>query len=234
MARTTEAARAGFAATHLPFRGAAQTIPAMLAGDVHYAVDILASYVPVIRKGRIRALAIASAERRPTRPEVPTTAEAGIDGFEITSWHMWAAPAGTPRSVIDRLVETIRGLYVDPGLEQRALGMGARLLGSTPKEVAARLAQERPVWAEVVRVSARRRSSPPAGQEHADGPLGRQPGTRGLSGGRSYHIRTSAVGAFRTATVDTVRLKCTTRFRRSYGGSSPGSNHPTAHHAVSE
>jgi tripartite-type tricarboxylate transporter receptor subunit TctC len=125
----------------------------MLAGDVHYAVDNLASYVPVIREGRIRALAIASAERWPTLPEVPTMAEAGIDGFEVTSWHLWAAPAGTPRPVIDRLVETIRGLYADPGLEQRALGMGARLLGSTPKEVAARLAQERPVLAEMVRVS---------------------------------------------------------------------------------
>jgi hypothetical protein len=92
----------------------------MLAGDVHYAVNILASYVPVIREGRIRALAIASAERWPTLPEVPTMAEAGIDGFEVTSWHLWAAPAGTPRPVINRLVETIRGLYVDPELEQRA------------------------------------------------------------------------------------------------------------------
>ena len=147
------AARAGFAATHVPFRGAAQTIPAMLAGDVHFAVDNLASYVPVIREGRMRALAIASAERWPTLPEVPTMAEAGMDGFEVTSWHLWAAPAGTPRPIIDRLVGTIRDLYADPSLQQRALDMGARLLGSTPEEVAARLARERPVWAEMVRVS---------------------------------------------------------------------------------
>ena len=147
------AARAGFAATHVPFRGAAQTIPAMLAGDVHFAVDNLASYVPVIREGRMRALAVASAERWPTLPEVPTMAEAGMDGFEVTSWHLWAAPAGTPRPIIDRLVGTIRDLYADPSLQQRALDMGARLLGSTPEEAAARLARERPVWAEMVRVS---------------------------------------------------------------------------------
>jgi tripartite-type tricarboxylate transporter receptor subunit TctC len=147
------AARAGFAATHVPFRGAAQTIPAMLSGDVHYAVDNLASYVPVIQEGRMRALAIASAGRWPTLPEVPTMAEAGMDGFEVTSWHLWAAPVGTPRPVIDRLVETVRDLYADPALRQRALGMGARLLGSTPEEAAARLARERPVWAEMVRVS---------------------------------------------------------------------------------
>jgi tripartite-type tricarboxylate transporter receptor subunit TctC len=147
------AARASFAATHVPFRGAAQTIPAMLAGDVHYAVDNLASYVPVIQEGRVRALAIASAERWPTLPGVPTMAEAGLDGFEVTSWHLWAAPASTPRPIIDRLVETIRDLYADPALRQRALGMGAKLLGSTPEEVAARLARERPVWAEMVRIS---------------------------------------------------------------------------------
>jgi tripartite-type tricarboxylate transporter receptor subunit TctC len=79
--------------------------------------------------------------------------EAGMDGFEVTSWHLWAAPAGTPRPIIDRLVGTIRDLYADPSLQQRALDMGARLLGSTPEEVAARLARERPVWAEMVRVS---------------------------------------------------------------------------------
>jgi tripartite-type tricarboxylate transporter receptor subunit TctC len=147
------AARAGFAATHVPFRGAAQTIPAMLAGDVHYAVDNLASYIPVIRERRMRALAIASGERWPTLPEVPTMAEAGLDDFVVTSWHLWAAPAGTSPPIIDRLVETIRGLYADPALQQRALAMGAKLLGSTPEEVAARLARERPIWAEMVRIS---------------------------------------------------------------------------------
>lgn len=147
------AARGGFAGTHVPFRGAAQTIPAMLAGDVHFAVDNLASYVPVIREGRIRALAIASAERWPTLPDVPTMAEAGMDDFNVTSWHLWAGPAGMPRAVVDRLVETIRSLYADSALQQRALGMGARLLGSTPDEVAARLARERATWAEMVRIS---------------------------------------------------------------------------------
>jgi tripartite-type tricarboxylate transporter receptor subunit TctC len=150
------AARAGFTATHVPFRGAAQTVPAMLAGDVHYAVDNLASYVPVIQEGRMRALAITSAQRWPTLPEVPTMAEAGMDNFIVTSWHMWAAPTGAPKLVVDRLVETIRSLYSDPGLQQRALAMGARLLGSTPEEVTARLARERPIWAEMVRISGAR------------------------------------------------------------------------------
>jgi len=65
---------------------------------------------------------------------------------------MWAAPTGAPKLVVDRLVETIRSLYSDPGLQQRALAMGARLLGSTPEEVTARLARERPIWTEMVRI----------------------------------------------------------------------------------
>jgi tripartite-type tricarboxylate transporter receptor subunit TctC len=80
-------------------------------------------------------------------------AGAGMEGLEVTSWHPWAAPAGTPRLAIDRLVGTARDLHADPGLRQRALGMGAKLLGSTPEGAAARLARERPVWAEMVRVS---------------------------------------------------------------------------------
>jgi len=146
-------ARAGIPGTHIPFRGAAQTIPAMLSGDVQLAVDNLASYMPVIQEGRMRALAVTSAERWPTLPKVPTMAEAGMPGFVVTSWHLWAAPQGTPRPVIDRLNAEIRAACAEPALRQRAVTMGARLLGSSPEAAAARLEQERPVWAEMARVS---------------------------------------------------------------------------------
>ena len=145
--------RAGIQGTHVSFRGAAQTIPAMLSGDVHLAVDNLASYTGVIAEGRIRALAVTSAERWPALPEVPTMAEAGIDSFAVGPWHLWAAPQGTPRPVIDRLSQEIRSAFADPALQARAIGMGAKLLGTTPEEAAARLARERPIWAEMVRIS---------------------------------------------------------------------------------
>lgn len=145
--------RGGIQGTHVAFRGAAQTIPAMLSGDIQVAVDNLASYTPVIAEGRIRALAITTPERWPTLPDVPTMAEAGLDNFNVSPWHLWAAPAGTPRAVVDRLRQEIRTAFADPALQQRAIGIGTRLTGSTPEQVAERLARETPRWAEMVRIS---------------------------------------------------------------------------------
>jgi tripartite-type tricarboxylate transporter receptor subunit TctC len=147
------AGRAGFEAQHVTFRGAAQTIPALLSGDIQYAVDNLASYVGVIQEGRMRALAVSLPERWPALPDVPTMAEAGLPNFEVSPWHMWAAPRGTPQAITERLSAEIRAAWADPALQQRAIGMGARLTGSTPAGLAARLAKEKPIWAEMVKVS---------------------------------------------------------------------------------
>jgi tripartite-type tricarboxylate transporter receptor subunit TctC len=146
-------ARAGIPGTHIPFRGAAQTIPAMLSGDVQLAVDNLASYVPIIREGKLRALATTGAKRWPTMPEVPTMAEAGVPDFVVTSWHIWAGPAGLPPPVIERLGTEIRLACADPTLRARAQEMGATLLGNGPAAVVARMDRELPFWAEMVRVS---------------------------------------------------------------------------------
>ncbi len=144
-------ARAGLSGTHVPFRGAAQTIPAMLSGDVQFAVDNLASYIGVIREGRIRALAVTMSERWPTLPDVPTMAEAGIDNFNVSPWHFWAGPAGMPREIAERISREVRAAWADPALQRRAIEMGARLTGSTPDELSARLEAEKPHWAEMVR-----------------------------------------------------------------------------------
>lgn len=146
-------ARAGLQGTHVPFRGAAQTIPAMLSGDVQFAVDNLASYVGVIQEGRIRALAVTMSERWPTLPDVPTMAEAGIDNFNVSPWHFWAGPAGMPREIAERLSREVRAAWANPALQRRAIEMGARLTGSTPEELGARLEAEKPRWAEMVRIS---------------------------------------------------------------------------------
>lgn len=145
--------RAGVASTHVSFRGAAQTIPAMLSGDIQFAVDNLASYMPVIQEGRVRALAVTTPDRWPTLPDVPTMAEAGLENFNVSPWHLWAAPMGTPRAVVDRISQEIRAAFADPALQQRAVAIGARLTGSTPEEAAARLQREKPRWAEMVRLS---------------------------------------------------------------------------------
>ena len=149
--------RAGIRAEHVPFRGAAQTIPAMLSGDVHFAIDNLASYVPVIQEGRMRALAVTSGERWPTLPEVPTLQEAGgRAGYVAVSWTMWAFASGTPQPVVDRLVREIAVINGSAALQDRARGMGARMLAGTPASARARIERERELWAEMVRVSGAR------------------------------------------------------------------------------
>jgi tripartite-type tricarboxylate transporter receptor subunit TctC len=145
--------RTGISGEHVTFRGAAQTIPAMLAGDIQFAVDNLASYSGVIQQGGIRALAIATKDRWPALPDVPTMAEAGLSDFAFGPWHMWAGPAATPPAVTERLSREIRAAWADPQLQQRAITIGARLTGSTPAELAARLQREKPLWAELVRVT---------------------------------------------------------------------------------
>src|ERR1019366_3219590 len=88
-------------AEHVPFRGAAQTIPAMLSGAVDFAIDNLASYISLIQSGQMRALAVTSAQRWPTLPAVPTMAEAGVKDFVVTSWAAFVLPTATPRPIVD-------------------------------------------------------------------------------------------------------------------------------------
>lgn len=145
--------QAGLDAVHVPFRGAAQTIPAMLAGDVTFAIDNLASYIPQIQSGKMRALAVTSAKRWPTLPDVPTMAEAGVKDFVVTSWAAFVFPAGTPRPIVDKVSQAMRKIAADPALQQRFEVAGARCLASTPEEVLAFAAKERKVWKEVVALS---------------------------------------------------------------------------------
>jgi tripartite-type tricarboxylate transporter receptor subunit TctC len=145
--------RTGIKAVHVPFRGAAQTIPAMLAGDVTFAIDNLASYISVIEGGQMRALAVTSAERWPTLPNVPTMAEAGQPDFVVTSWAAFVVPAGTPRPMIDKFNAAIKDIAAQPAVKARFLQAGARTLSSTPEAALAFAAKEREIWREVVRIS---------------------------------------------------------------------------------
>lgn len=145
--------RTGFKATHVPFRGAAATIPAMLSGNVNYAIDNLASYMGVIASGDMRALAVTSDKRWPTLPDVPTMAEAGLQDFVVTSWGAFVVPKNTPRGIVDKLSTEMREMATDPSIQSRFQAAGASLIASTPEEVLARAARERPIWQEMVRVS---------------------------------------------------------------------------------
>ena len=147
------AKRAGLDAVHVPFRGAAQTIPAMLSGAVDFAIDNLASYISLIQSGKMRALAVTSAKRWPTLPDVPTMGEAGVKDFVVTSWAAFVLPAATPRPIVDKLSGAMKQIAADAAMQKRFQVAGARILSSTPEEAIAFANKERAMWKDVVALS---------------------------------------------------------------------------------
>ena len=147
------AKQTGINATHVPFRGAAQTIPAMLSGDVTFAIDNLASYVGTIQSGQMRALAVTSAQRWPTMKDVPTMGEAGVKDFVVTSWAAFVFPKGTPRGIVDKVAATMKTIAADESVQKRFQVAGARCISSTMEEARAYAAREAAKWKDVVALS---------------------------------------------------------------------------------
>jgi tripartite-type tricarboxylate transporter receptor subunit TctC len=145
--------RLGIDGTHVPFRGAAQIIPAMLSGDLNFAIDNLASYIPVIQEGRVKAFAVTGAERWQTLPNVPVMAEVGVPDFVLESWCAMAFPAGVPAAIVERASAAIREVTEPAAMQERFLRAGAKGVFSTPQAVLERVNRERPMWQEVVRIS---------------------------------------------------------------------------------
>jgi tripartite-type tricarboxylate transporter receptor subunit TctC len=145
--------RNGIKGTHVPFRGAAATIPAMLKGDVQFAIDNLASYTGIIDSGQMRALAVTSPTRWPTMKDVPTMKEAGMVDFVVTSWAAFVVPKATPAAIVQKLSQALQEIAKEPSVQERFQVAGARVLGSVPDEVVKLAHKERPMWQEMVRVS---------------------------------------------------------------------------------
>lgn len=146
-------ARTGLQAVHVPFRGAAQSMPALVAGDTDFAIDNVASYTPLLRSGAVRALAVTSADRWPTLPDVPTMAQAGVRDFVVTSWGAFVMPKGTPPPIVAKLSAALQSIASEPPLQKRFLEAGARAVASTPADTAAFAERERVKWKEVVEIS---------------------------------------------------------------------------------
>ena len=145
--------RTGLQALHIPYRGAAQSMPALVAGDTDFAIDNIASYMPLLKSGRVRALAVTSTDRWPTLTDVPTMAQAGVADFIITSWGAFVMPKGTPAAVVAKLSAAVQAIAGEPAMQQRFLESGARSVSSTPKNTIAFVERERAKWKEVVQIS---------------------------------------------------------------------------------
>lgn len=140
----------GFSAEHVGYRGSALVLQDLLPGNIPSAMDNLPPYLPHIQSGGLRALGVTSSKRWFALPDVPTIAEQGFDGFDAAPWWYVAAPAGTPREIVQKLSETIVKGARTPDVIKKIRDAGAGELVGTDEELVARIKSETVKWKKVV------------------------------------------------------------------------------------
>jgi len=148
--------RAGVKMNHVPYKGGAPAMLDLVAGQVSLMFDNIPTAIAQVRAGKVRALAVAQAKRTPAAPDIPTMAEAGFPGFEVTSWQGFLAPAGTPVAVVNRLNADIVKVLGLPDVRERLTAQGIEIRTSTPAEFAAIIRTDAEVWAKVVKATGTR------------------------------------------------------------------------------
>jgi len=144
-------AASGLKMVHVPYKGSPQAIQDLVAGNVILMFDQVVSSMPQVNAGKLRALAITSAQRFPTLPDLPTIAESGFSGFESVSFNGLAAPAATPREIVNRVQGEVAKALKTPELRERMLRDGMEPVGSTPEAFATFIRSERVKWSRVVK-----------------------------------------------------------------------------------
>jgi len=144
---------AGLDIRHIPYKGVVVAIPDLLGGRVTMMFSPTAIVLPVVREGKLRALAVTSLRRSSAAPELPTIAESGYPGFEVTNWYGLLAPARTPAAIVRKLhLETVKALAL-PDLRAKLADLGLEGIGNSPDEFAAAIKSEIPRWARVIKES---------------------------------------------------------------------------------
>jgi tripartite-type tricarboxylate transporter receptor subunit TctC len=144
----------GLRAEHIPYRGGAQVLAAMAAGEVDWSCEVLASATPHLRDGTSRGLAITVPRRHPMMPELPTLAEAGLEGFDVTTWNLLLAPRGLPAPLLARLNEAAVAALGEPAAKERMAAAGVDAAEpSTPEATRAFLVGELEKFRGIVRTA---------------------------------------------------------------------------------
>jgi tripartite-type tricarboxylate transporter receptor subunit TctC len=144
-------AAANLEVRHIPYKGVVAAIPDLVAGRVTMMFSPLPVVLPLVREGKLRALAVTSLRRSSVVPQLPTVAESGYSGFEATNWYGLVAPAGTPTAVVHRLhTDTVAALQ-SSGVRDKLIALGAEPAGNSPEEFAAIISSEIPKWAKVIK-----------------------------------------------------------------------------------
>ena len=143
----------GTSIQHVPYKGSPQAIADAVSGQVSMSFDNISTAYPQAKAGKLRAIAVTTAQRSGLAPEVPTFAESGLPGYELGSWHGVFAPAGTPKDIIAKLnAEIVRGIQ-SAETRQRLLALGVDAAGTSVESFAAFVRAEVPKWAKVVKES---------------------------------------------------------------------------------
>jgi tripartite-type tricarboxylate transporter receptor subunit TctC len=142
---------AGIDVLHVPYKGTSLLMPDLISGRVTMALDTLPPYIPMLKDGKVRALAITTATRSSLVPDLPTIAESGYPGFESVAVYGFFAPTGTPTAIIKKLNADINAVLLDPELKDKLLKVGIEVQGSTSEALAAFVDKEIAKWAAVIK-----------------------------------------------------------------------------------
>jgi tripartite-type tricarboxylate transporter receptor subunit TctC len=141
----------GIRMTHVPYKGIAPAMTAMLGGETEITYAAVLSAMQQLKNGRLKALALASASRYPGLPDVPTTSEAGLPGFEIDYWYALLGPAGMPRALVLQIQRDIAAIVNAPETRESLLTQGSIAVGSSPEELDAVIRRDYALWSKVVK-----------------------------------------------------------------------------------
>ena len=143
----------GTDAVHIPFKGGAPATQALLAGDTQFMFDNLANAMAQVKAGKLKALAVTTAQRSPLVPELPTMAEAGLPGFDISTWYGLFAPAGTPAAIVGKWNADVTKILTTPDVRAKLMADGAEPAPDTPEQFAQMIARELAKYARIIKAS---------------------------------------------------------------------------------
>jgi tripartite-type tricarboxylate transporter receptor subunit TctC len=146
-------AMAGIRMVHIPYKGSPPAVTDLLAGEVALMFSPSSTVLPHVKSGRLRALAVTTAARLPSLPELPTVAESGLKGYETITWFGFVAPAKTPQAIVARLNAEIVKVLALPEVRNPFAIQGIEVIGGTPEQFASYIRDEITKWAKVIRLS---------------------------------------------------------------------------------
>jgi tripartite-type tricarboxylate transporter receptor subunit TctC len=142
---------AGIDLVHVPYKGTGPALADVVSGQVEIMFSNLLAAMPPVKAGRLRALAVTTAQRSQSTPDLPTVAESGYPGFETTTWHAVLLPAATPKPIVNRLNSDLVKIVREKDMKERLASQGTETVGSTPEQLFAHIRSETAKWGQVVK-----------------------------------------------------------------------------------